>query len=225
MKKLLALILAVSVLLGAAALAEGKLTVTSQNVIITDDDSGIFVAKVENTGDEEVYFDYGELVIYSAEGETLVEEDYVFSSPSMVLLRPGEYTYCYDYLWEDGLKDAALGEIQFTVNTDDYGFSYGQLPSAVVWETEGSEPYTYTYAYLTFTNTTDQVLYDALFVLAVTDEAGNVIFVDINSTGSMGVHPGSTVTMRMYIDDDYVKYFEENGVNLDNTEAFVYYEK
>ena len=57
MKKLIALILFFSILLCATvAIAEGKLTVTSKNAIIKiGNDSGIFVARVENTGDEPIY--------------------------------------------------------------------------------------------------------------------------------------------------------------------------
>ena len=88
----------------ASALAEGKLTVTSKNVIIKiGDDSGIFVAKVENTGDEPIYYDNGKLVIFSADDDILVSESYIYSSPSNIFLKPGEYTYCYDFLWDSTL--------------------------------------------------------------------------------------------------------------------------
>ena len=227
MKKLIVLLLVLSIMLcTAVAVAEGKLTVTSKNVIIKiGDDSGIFVARVENTGDKPVYFDNGKLVIFSADDDILVSSNYISSSPSSILLNPGEYTYCYDFLWDSALEGAKLGDIKFSASSDNRGYSYNQLPATAELELPGTGDWTYNYVNVTFTNTTDEILYGAYVVAAITDEEGNLIYVDRNNYDSIGVHPGSTVTIKLYIDRDYITYYETYGIKLANVEALVYYDK
>ena len=200
MKKLMALILVLSVLFfSVAAVAEGELTVTSKNVIIKiGHDSGIFVARVENTGDKPIYYDNGKLVIFSDKDDILDTQNYVYSSPNSILLKPGEYTYCYEFLWSSPLQNATIGDIKFSVTSDTRGYKYEQLPATAVMETTGSGSYTYNYVNVTFTNTTDDILYGAYVVAAITDEEDNLIYVDRNSYDSLGIHPGSTVTLKMY---------------------------
>lgn len=208
----------------ASALAEGKLTVTSKNVIIKiGDDSGIFVAKVENTGDEPIYYDNGKLVIFSADDDILVSKSYIYSSPSNIFLKPGEYTYCYDFLWDSTLKNAKIGDIKFSVTSDTSGYKYEQIPSTAVLELPGNQLFTYNYVNVTFTNTTDEILYGAYVVAAITDNDNNIVYVDRQNYESIGIHPGSTVTVKLYIDGDYINYYEINGINLANVESQVFY--
>lgn len=208
----------------ASALAEGKLTVTSKNVIIKiGDDSGIFVAKVENTGDEPIYYDNGKLVIFSADDDILVSKSYIYSSPSNIFLKPGEYTYCYDFLWDSTLKNAKIGDIKFSVTSDTSGYKYEQIPSTAVLELPGNKLFTYNYVNVTFTNTTDEILYGAYVVAAITDNDNNIVYVDRQNYESIGIHPGSTVTVKLYIDGDYINYYEINGINLANVESQVFY--
>lgn len=208
----------------ASALAEGKLTVTSKNVIIKiGDDSGIFVAKVENTGDEPIYYDNGKLVIFSADDDILVSESYIYSSPSNIFLKPGEYTYCYDFLWDSTLKNAKIGDIKFSVTSDTSGYKYEQIPSTAVLELPGNKLFTYNYVNVTFTNTTDEILYGAYVVAAITDNDNNIVYVDRQNYESIGIHPGSTVTVKLYIDGDYINYYEINGIYLANVESQVFY--
>lgn len=208
----------------ASALAEGKLTVTSKNVIIKiGDDSGIFVAKVENTGDEPIYYDNGKLVIFSADDDILVSKSYIYSSPSNIFLKPGEYTYCYDFLWDSTLKNAKIGDIKFSVTSDTSGYKYEQIPSTAVLELPGNQLFTYNYVNVTFTNTTDEILYGAYVVAAITDNDNNIVYVDRQNYESIGIHPGSTVTVKLYIDGDYINYYEINGIILANVESQVFY--
>ena len=227
MKKLIALMLVFSILLcSAVAMAEGKLNVTSKNVIIKiGNDSGIFVARVENTGDAPIYYDNGKLVIFSADDDILASENYIYSSPSDILLKPGEYTYCYDFLWNSSLRNAKLGDIKFSVTSDTRGYSYDQLPATAELELPGTGSWTYNYVNVTFTNTTDEILYGAYIVAAVTDAEGNLIYVDRNDYDNLGIHPGSTVTIKMYIDRDYLTYYETYDIKPTSVEALVYYNR
>ena len=225
MKKLVAFMLVVILAFcTAVAVAEGKLTVTSKNAIIKiGNDSGIFVARVENTGDESIYYHNGKLVIFSADDDVLVSGNYIYSSPSDVLLKPGEYTYCYDFLWDSSLKNAKIGEIKFSVTSNTRGNNYEQIPATAVLDLSGNESFTYNYVNVTFANTTDDILYGAYVVTAITDDENNLVYVDRQDYDNMGIHPGSTVTVKMYIDSDYINYYEINGIKLANVEARVYY--
>lgn len=227
MKIMIAFALVISILFcSTVAVAEGKLTVTSKNVIIKiGNDAGMFVARVENTGDEPIYYDNGKLVIFSADDDILASENYIHSSPNDILLRPGEYTYCYDFLWNSSLKGAKLGDIKFSVSSDTRGNSYDQLPATAELELPGTDSWTYNYVNVTFTNTTDEILYGAFIVAAVTDAEGNLIYVDRNDYDNLGIHPGSTITIKMYIDRDYLTYYETYDIKPANVEALVYYNR
>ena len=223
MKKLIALAAALLLItLCAAGLAEGKLTVTSKNVIIyPGKDSGVLVARVENTGDEPIYYDNGKLVIFSEDDDILATENYVYSSPSDILLAPGDYTYVYEFLWSSPLKNAKLGDIKFSVTSDTRGYSYDKMPASAVIDMPGSNTLS-NYVNVTFTNTSDEILYGAYVVCAMMDAEENIVFVDRNSYDNLGIHPGSTVTLKMYIDSDLVNYYEANGIKPTKVDAIVY---
>lgn len=226
MKKFIALMLVfVLAFCTAAAVAEGKLTVTDKNAIIPiDSESGIFVAKVENTGDEPLYYDNGKLVIFSADDDILVSENYIYSLPSDILLKPGEYTYCYDMLWNSALKNAKIGDIKFSVTSNSRGSDYEKFSAEAVLELPNTDSYSNNYVNVTFTNTTDDILYGAYIVVAMHDAEGNLIYVNRNDCDNIGIHPGSTVTMKMYIDRDYINYYEVNEIKIANAEALVFYQ-
>ncbi len=226
MKKTIAFALALLLIfVCTAGLAEGKLTVTSKNVIVhIGEDSGIFVARVENTGDAPIYYDNGKLVIFSEDDDILATENYVYSSPGDLLLNPGEYTYAYEYLWSSPLKNANLGDIKFSVTSGESGYSYDRIPAAAVIDMPGSSTLK-NYVNVTFTNTSDEVLYGVYVVCAMMDADGNVIFVDRNSYDNLGIHPGSTVTLKMYIDADLVNYYEVKGLMPASVDALVYFNR
>ena len=225
MKKLTVLIASLLLIaLCTAGFAEGKLTVTSKNVIIyAGKDSGVFVARVENTGDAPLYYDNGKLVIFSEDDDILATENYIYSSPSDVLLNPGEYTYVYEFLWSSPLKNAKLGDIKFSVTSDSRGYSYQTIPATAVIDMPGGNSLN-NYVNVTFTNTGSDILYGVYVVCAMMDENDNVIFVDRNSYDSLGIHPGSTVTLKMYIDSDLVNYYEQSRIKPTKVDAIIYTE-
>ena len=207
----------------SVCMAEGKLSVTSKNVIIYNGkDSGIFVARVENTGEEPIYYDNGKLVIFSEDDDILATESYISSSPDSILLNPGDYTYLYEFLWSSPLKNAKLGDIKFSVSSDTRGYSYDQIPATAELEMPGSGSFSYNYVNVTFTNTTDEILYGSYVVCAILDPDDNVIYVDRDRYSNLGIHPGSTVTLKMFIDSDVIDYYETNNIKPAKVEALVY---
>ena len=204
-------------------LADGSLTVTSKNLIIKPGkDSGMFIGIVENTGDQPIYYDNGKLVVFSEDDDILATDNYVYSSPSDILLQPGEYTYVYEFLWSSPLKNAKIGDIKFSVTSDTRGKSYNQLPSTADLELPGSGSFQYNYVNVTFTNTTDEIIYGAYVVCAIMDQDDNIVYVDRDSYNNLGIHPGSTVTVKMYIDSDYIDYYEANNIKLSKIDSSVF---
>ena len=122
MKRIVALLLALTIcLFSAAALAEGKLTVTEKNLIeFADSDTAYFFAKVENTGDAAIGVGAGKLVGFSSDDDVLVSESYVTANPSSVILQPGESLYVSDSIWESALETADIADFKFSMDTEDY---------------------------------------------------------------------------------------------------------
>ena len=77
---------------------------------------------------------------------------------------------------------------------------------------------------VTFANTTDETIFGGAIVCAVMDEQDNVIFVSTNYYDTIGVHPGSTITARLYVDYDLVLYFQTNNIKPARAEAILYYD-
>ena len=49
-----------------------------------------------------------------------------------------------------------------------------------------------------------------------------MIFVDRDRYNNLGIHPDSTVTLKIYIDSDVIDYYEINNIKPAKVEAFVY---
>ena len=77
----------------------------------------------------------------------------------------------------------------------------------------------------TFTNTTDEILYDYEMVAALYDQNGELLFINTEVVSGIGVHPGSTITVRLYIYEDIVMYFCREGLTPTTVDALVYCEK
>ena len=206
-----------------AVFAEGNLSVSDKTAhIFAGKDSGYFYAKVENTGDEPVGIDNGKLVLFSDQDEILETSDYINSYPNRMILNPGEYTYLSEFLWNSDLKNKTIGDIKFSVGTTDRGKEAMRIPCEVSYQIKGSDSFD-NYIYITFTNEDSQIRYGYYMTAALYDENGNLVYVDKNRYEKVGVHPGSTVTMDLYIDNDNVEYFEANNITIATVDALVYY--
>ena len=223
MKRIVALALFVVLLLSSVAFAEGKLTITEKSVIIKiGSDSGYFFAKVENTGDEAVIYDSGKLVIFSEDDDILETENYVSTYPGKLILQPGEYTYVQEFLWSSALKDATIGDVKFSVTTrDNWGTEAASVPCEATVDPLTSNSYD-NYIYVTITNNTEETVYGYYVVVALHDQDGNLVFLERNNYDALGLHPGSTVTLKIYVSNDMIEYYEANGITVDSVDALVY---
>lgn len=223
MKRFFALVLALGVcLFSVTALAEGKLTVTEKNLIEFEGSSNAyFFAKVENTGDAAIGVGAGKLVGFSSDDDVLVSESYVTANPSSVILQPGESLYVSDSIWESVLETADIADFKFSMDTEDYASEVTFVPCEATLEMKDEYD---SYVYVTLTNNTDAIQYGPYVTVALHDQEGNLVYVRGQYADSLGVHPGSTVTIRVYIDSDFIRYFQTNNIEISTADAYVCYE-
>ena len=216
MKRFIAMLLMLcSALLMTAAFAEetapeAKITVVEQRFINMEDDGrGFFFAKVQNTGDAAGYVDYkGNIVASDAEGNIILTENYVSTAP-------GEYAYVRENIYDDALDTAEVADCKFSIRAVDNGEEYEKLTSEAKIHFEPDEEDD-NYVDVTFTNTTDEILYD---------QNGELLFINTEVVSGIGVHPGSTITVRLYIYEDILMYFCREGLTPTTVDALVYCEK
>lgn len=232
MKRFIAMLLMLcSALLMTAAFAEeaapeAKITVVEQRFINMEDDGrGFFFAKVQNTGDAAGYADYkGNIVLFDADGNIILTENYVHTKPSDVYLAPGEYAYVCESIYDDALDTAEVADCKFSIRAVDNGEEYEKLTSEAKIHFEPDEEDD-NYVDVTFTNTTDEILYDYEIVAALYDQNGGLLFINTEVVSGIGVHPGSTITVRLYIYEDILMYFCREGLTPTTVDALVYCEK
>jgi hypothetical protein len=209
--------------MSGSALAEGKITTVQKNLYVFDgDDTGYFFAKIENTGDTAIGVDSGKLVAFSADDDIVLSENYILASPSSLTLKPGEYAYVSEFLWDSALQEYEIADYKFSMGSTAYGDQYETTPCEVTYDLNGAESYD-NYVYVTFTNTTDALHFGYYVVVALMDAGGNLLYVDANDNGYIGLHPGSTVTIKVYVDSDLIQYYEDHGLQVTSADAMVYY--
>lgn len=223
MKKIVSLLLALTLfaMLVPAAFAEGHIHVVSKSMIEFDgENTGYFLAKLENDGDEAIGVGTGKLVAFSADDDILLSKDFVSSSPSYIMLEPGDSVYLYDYIFEKALETSDIADYKFSMESSENGQAYTEVACESTFEIGDKSTGT---ASVTFTNNTDDVLNDFVIVVALTDSEGNLVFVNSNYVGIIGVHPGSTITVDMSINSDFVEYYRTHGIEPASIDAHVYY--
>ena len=223
MKKLCILFIVFACILSLPAFADDALTVSEKTWIELDGEwnswNGYFFAKVQNDGNEAINLGSGKLVGFSENDDIILSENYVSSYPSRITLQPGEYVYYREYVFNDSLETNDVADIRFSVETASSAESVSTIPCEVTYEINDSYD---SYVYVTFSNESDDILYDTFITIALYDTDGNLMFVDGDSISALGVHPNSTVTIKASIDGDLVDYYAENEIEISSADAFVY---
>lgn len=215
LKKLVVLILLGACFLSSTALCEGKLKVTEKNLFLfSNDDTGYFFAKIENVGDAAAGVGSGDLVLFSEDDEILLSNSYITTLPSSVVIDPGEYLYVKEFLWDSALQNNTVSDYKFSMPLDRRTTTVSTVPCESSYDDE--------YIYVTFTNTTNEPLLDLYVVGALYDSNGNLIYADSNSIFKVSIYPGSTITARIYIDDDLRNYYAMNGISPSSVVGTVY---
>lgn len=223
MKRLVSFVAMLACILVSTGFAEGKLSVSQKNLHIFDgDDNGYFYAKIENTGDETIAVGTGTLVAFTAEDEIAFSEDYISVIPGRVELAPGEYVYAKEYIWDSALQDNTIGDYKFSIESNARGNVYKKEQCEAHFDLPGADSYD-NYVYVTFTNTTDELIYGYCIAVALTDAEGNLLFVDGDTIDALAVYPGSTISVRVYVDQDLMSYYKAHDLKPSNVDAMVYY--
>lgn len=227
MKRILSMTLAV--LLIAAALpfrasAAGKLTIQQMISVITEDYAYGY-AIVENTGDKPAEYTSGLFEVYDADGNLVLSDTY----PHMLgqVLQPGEYAYveCWESFDEE--EDAVRAE-DFDISVSGKS-AQGTRTERLLCETEWCPEYpvskywTEDRMVATFTNTTDQVLYEIKVAFALLNESGKLLYVDSQNLSSrVGLWPGSTVTVYQVVSSDVMEVLKDQGEKPTLVDAYAY---
>jgi len=225
MKKIIFVLLTILLLAALSlALADGQQRVTQKNFYVTGSgsyQSGYFFAKIENVGDMPIYLDSGKLVIFDLDDNIAETSDYIRAYPSY--LEPGEYAYTRS--WSYNSIDAdVVGDVKFSIGMTRMYNTATRLACEAVYDPGDPASKYDDYIYATYTNTSEETLFDVQLVFALLDAEDNLLYVTQESQRNMGIHPGSTVTMRASIDSDFVEYFTKNKIEPVKVDVLVYYE-
>lgn len=232
MKRMLAITLALCMIAAASpitAFAAGKMVSTQESFITLDEwgtESYVY-ARVENTGDMPAEYSSGLFEVYDTNGDTLASTDYLKVHGSV--LQPGEYAYVE--------ADVTIDEPHSSADVDDYmltvtarnGSESQTLRFACEAEWAPDYPvnsyWTGNYMIATFTNTTDDVLYDVSFAFALLDDQNNILYVENESLyDTLGIAAGSTVLVRVEVSDSILEFYENKGVTPTHVDAYAYVE-
>lgn len=228
MKKAVAIVFALLIaLLPLSALGEGKLRVTQKNFYVLDAFGtsfyGYLFAKVENEGDAPIAIDEGKLVVFDTDDNIVDTDNYISSVPSHMILQPGDYTYLYNWSSLSDVSKEEIGDIKFSVGSQAKGTSVKKLAAETTFHISTNE-YSYdNYIYVTFANDTVVPIENIAITAALLDAEGNLLFVAQSYPDNIILHPGSAITIKLYIDNDFVKYYQQNHVNPVSADAAVYY--
>lgn len=204
--------------------AENKLSVTKKNLIELEKNTGHFYAKVENTSDVPMAIGSGNLAAFNENDEILTTVDYVSAYPSGIVLNPGEHVYMHEYIFEDALEDNDIADYKFSIETRESGSEVERIPCEVSLDLSGADSYN-NYIDVTFSNTGETVNYGYYISVALYDENDELIYVDGQSYENIGIHAGSTVTMKLYVDNDLLEYYNANSITPKTADAIVFLEK
>lgn len=225
MKRLFALLLVLCLAMGNTALADGKLKVTDKTLIVYDgDDSGYFFARIENTGDAPIAVGYGNLVTFDDEDEIVFSDGLITVCPNYVMLDPGEFVFACEFLWESALKEKEVVDFKFSADKRTSGDEVTIISAGIEYDLKGADTYD-NHIYVTITNDSDEMLEAPYTVAVLYDEEGHIAYVDAESLSALRIHPHSTVTIVLSVDNDMMVYYSKHGIKVAEAAAFVYIEK
>ena len=227
MKKILALILVLAITMCAsAAMAAGKLSVEQENFYAIQSYSlyGYAYAKVANVGDKPIKVNTALLEVFNTDGDALTSTDYY--SAYAKYLQPDEYTYVRLYDEIEDVEASDVDDYMLTVTGKaDSDYESRRFACTTSYETNVKESsyYTRNYMYATYTNNTEEPVYDISVVMALLDEQGNILYMDDSSLYSdTALMPGSSITVRKDVSSNFIEYFEKNGLVPVSVDAIAY---
>lgn len=227
MKKILALVMALCLLMGCStAMAAGKLVVNQETYtpieMYSDSFYAYIFAEVTNTGDKNVEFGSGIFEVLNADGDAIESFDLYSAYPEV--LAPGEVGYVAYYRSVDDAKSLEdIPDYMLTISgkssKDDapvHMTATGVVEEVPYWS---DTQYQVT---VTITNNTDKTIYDAYVTYGIYDANGTLLYADYTTLYNMGVPAGSTVEVRQTIGEAFLKLWKANGTVPATVNAVVF---
>lgn len=224
-KKLFAILLIVTCVFSSTAFADAKLKATEKNLIVFEGNAnGYFFAKIENIGDAPTSMTSSDLVLFSEDDEIILTDGYITTTPSSVVINPGEYLYVREWLYDSKLETTKVADYKFSAKMRDSSSTLSKLDCEVKLDLHGVDSFN-NHAYVTFTNTSSQSIDAFYVVIAMHDAENTLLYVDSTSYSSIIVHPNSTLTIELSIDNDCLKYYALHNLIIKSIDAMVCYKK
>lgn len=226
MKKTFGCILILVILIPVCALGAGKLTTTNENFYVVKSWSSLYgyvFMRLENTGNKPIEYSAGLFEVYDENGDTLASDSYIRVYGQYIA--PGEYAYASVY---EELKDVEENQVDDFMTTMTGKSTNGETMKFEC-ETQYLPDYrtsrwsTADVMKATFINNTDDIVYGITTVFALLDDADNILYVDTVSTyNSVGLMPGSGLTMQCNVSDNVKEAYEKQGLKPTHVDAFAY---
>ena len=231
---LMLLMLLFTALMPLTAQAAGNpFLITGKNVIVEEVKDGVNVyvfARLENRGKKTLSFESGRFDVYNKEGELLGSDEHPAVFAAKYLTRE-KYGYLRAYVSLEGVKAEEIGECTLTVEGKEYKGKAKIVRLDCETQYEENVRYggwlTYDYMGVKVTNNTDAVLYDMEAVIVLCAEDGTILNIGYAFMGllnDIGLHPGSTVTMRDINADSMQEAYKKAGYEVSYMDAIVYVE-
>lgn len=229
MKRILTLVLVLAMIaaLPLTASAAGKMVSTQETLIVTqnrNDISCYCFAKIENTGNKPMMYNDSLVEFYNTDGDMI---DSV-SFPRMYgqVLQPGEYSYfraAKEYISDVTVDDVDDYLVTITGKsvTDEKTV---RIPCTTAYNADVKHGYREADEMsATFTNDTEETLYDVNVVLALLDSEGKILYVyNLRTNEDVGLLPGSSMTARTYVPSDIKEAITAKGLTIGEVDAYAY---
>lgn len=226
MKKVLACILVLVLLIPSMALGAGKLTTVKENFYVVKSWSSIYgyaFMRLENTGNKPVEYSAGLFEVYDGNGDTLASDSYINVYGKYIA--PGDYAYAMVNEEIENAEESQVDDFMTTMTgkstnseTKKFQCETQYLPDFQVstWSKEDLMT-------ATFTNDTDDVVYGITTVFALLDDDDNILYMDTVSTySSVGLMPGSSMTMKSEVSSSIKEAYEKAGLKPTHVDAYAY---
>ena len=184
-------------MLGVAASAEGRISLTQEKYTLNDDGKCAYVfAKAENTGNEVIKVADSEFDLLDAAGKTLEDTESIKVVGDY--LQPGESTYVYAVIDLEDIE-GEVADYSFSIKgKDDDKYTSVRLDTRCALDPEDSDV-----ALLTITNNTPDILYGVKGAVTFLDGEDIVAINSVSMLSKVGLNPGATVTMKVEMPSDF----------------------
>lgn len=180
---------------------------------------GGYFARVMNNSPDPIWLDRGFLTVYSTDGETLFEEEYVQTDPYNVLIEPGQYAYVQEDLLDPLPEGVEIGETVLKLSCSRNGRHASTIPCTVEIITDEDG---YIYVGLTLTNDTDEPMENLFVSYALYDEEDRLICVGSGYLDEVILHPHSTITYKGTVYSWVHECLRQQGLTPVRADGIVY---